>query len=41
MRPQDAPRKGRPDAVVNGDKKLVGMLYDRELIRAFCKEEPE
>ena len=25
--------------VVNGDKKLVGMLYDRELIRAFCEEE--
>ena len=25
--------------VVNGDKKLVGMLYDRELIRAFCREE--
>ena len=27
--------------VVNGDKKLVGMLYDRELIRAFCREDPE
>ena len=36
-------RRARVDQmpVVNGDKKLVGMLYDRELIRAFCKEEPE
>ena len=36
-------RRARVDQlpVVNGDKKLVGMLYDRELIRAFCSEEPE
>ncbi|MDD1686051.1 CBS domain-containing protein [Methanoregula sp.] len=36
-------RRARVDQlpVVNGDKKLVAMLYDRELIRAFCKEEPE
>jgi CBS domain-containing protein len=27
--------------VINGDKKLVGMLYDRELIRAFCQEASE
>jgi CBS domain-containing protein len=27
--------------VINGDKKLVGMLFDRELIRAFCQEDPE
>ena len=25
--------------VINGDKKLVGMLFDRDLIRAFCQEE--
>ncbi|MFA6331345.1 MAG: CBS domain-containing protein [Methanoregula sp.] len=36
-------RRSRVDQlpVVNGDKKLVAMLYDRELIRAFCNEEPE
>jgi CBS domain-containing protein len=36
-------RRSRVDQlpVVNGDKKLVAMLYDRELIRAFCHEEPE
>ena len=36
-------RRSRVDQlpVVNGDKKLVGMLYDRELIRAFCREDPE
>ena len=27
--------------VVNGDKKLVAMLYDRELIRAMCHESSE
>ncbi len=34
-------RRSRVDQlpVINGDKKLVGMLYDRELIRAFCNEE--
>jgi len=36
-------RRARVDQlpVVNGDKKLVGMLYDRELIRAFCSEESD
>jgi CBS domain-containing protein len=36
-------RRSRVDQlpVINGDKKLVAMLYDRELIRAFCNEEPE
>jgi CBS domain-containing protein len=36
-------RRSRVDQmpVVNGDKKLVGMLYDRKLIRAFCREDPE
>ena len=36
-------RRSRVDQlpVVNGDKKLVGMLYDRELIRAFCEEDGE
>ncbi len=36
-------RRSRVDQlpVVNGDKKLVGMLYDRELIRALCREDPE
>lgn len=36
-------RRSRVDQlpVVNGDKKLVAMLYDRELIRAFCNEDPE
>jgi len=34
-------RRARVDQlpVVNGDKKLVSMLFDRELIRAFCNEE--
>ena len=27
--------------VINGDKKLVGMLFDRELIRAFCQQGSE
>jgi CBS domain-containing protein len=33
-------RRARVDQlpVVNGDKKLVAMLYDRELIRVLCKE---
>ena len=41
MRPEDA--AGRVDQlpVVNGDKKLVAMLYDRELIRALCSEGTE
>ncbi|PKG33086.1 CBS domain-containing protein [Methanoregula sp.] len=36
-------RRSRVDQlpVVNGDKKLVAMLYDRELIRAFCNEDSE
>ncbi|MGA2121903.1 MAG: CBS domain-containing protein [Methanoregula sp.] len=36
-------RRSRVDQlpVINGDKKLVAMLYDRDLIRAFCNEEPE
>lgn len=36
-------RRSRVDQlpVVNGDKRLVAMLYDRELIRVLCKEEPE
>jgi CBS domain-containing protein len=36
-------RRSRVDQlpVVNGDKKLVSMLYDRELIRAFCNEDTE
>ena len=36
-------RRSRVDQlpVINGDKKLVGMLYDRELIKAFCREAPE
>jgi CBS domain-containing protein len=36
-------RRARVDQlpVVNGDKKLVSMLYDRELIRAFCSEDSE
>ncbi len=34
-------RRARVDQlpVINSDKQLVAMLYDRELIRAFCKEE--
>ncbi len=36
-------RRSRVDQlpVINGDKKLVAMLYDRELIRALCDEESE
>ena len=36
-------RRARVDQlpVVNGDKRLVGMLYDRDLIRALCKEASE
>jgi len=26
--------------VVNGNRKLVAMLFDRELIRALCKDRP-
>jgi hypothetical protein len=26
---------------VNGDKRLVAMLYDRELIRALCQDPAE
>jgi CBS domain-containing protein len=36
-------RRSRVDQlpVVNGDKRLVAMLYDRELIRVLCKENTE
>ena len=36
-------RRARGDQmpVINGDKRLVAMLYDRELIRALCREEAE
>jgi len=36
-------RRARVDQlpVVNGDKRLVAMLYDRELIRAFCEDASE
>jgi len=36
-------RRARVDQlpVVNGDKKLVAMLYDRDLIRAMCSEGSE
>jgi CBS domain-containing protein len=36
-------RRARVDQlpVVNGDKQLVAMLYDRELIRALCREDAE
>jgi len=36
-------RRARVDQlpVINGDKQLVAMLYDRELIRALCKEGSE
>jgi CBS domain-containing protein len=36
-------RRSRVDQmpVVNGDKRLVAMLYDRELIRVLCKEDAE
>jgi CBS domain-containing protein len=33
-------KRGRVDQlpVVNGDKKLVAMLFDRDLITAFCRQ---
>jgi len=36
-------RRSRVDQlpVINGDKRLVAMLYDRELIRVLCKEDTE
>ena len=36
-------RRSRVDQmpVINGDKRLVAMLYDRDLIRALCREEEE
>lgn len=36
-------RRSRVDQlpVVNGDKRLSAMLYDRELIKALCKEDAE
>ncbi|MCK7537808.1 MAG: hypothetical protein MZV63_46080 [Marinilabiliales bacterium] len=36
-------RRARVDQlpVINGDKRLVAMLYDRELIRALCQDESE
>lgn len=36
-------RRARVDQlpVINGDKHLVAMLYDRELIRVLCREESE
>ena len=36
-------RRARVDQlpVINGDKQLVAMLYDRDLIRALCKEGSE
>ena len=36
-------RRARVDQipVVNGDKRLVAMLYDRELIRALCQDPAE
>jgi hypothetical protein len=27
--------------VINGDKRLVAMLYDRELLRALCRDGSE
>lgn len=35
-------KRGRVDQlpVINGDKKLVGMLFDRELIKALCSLQP-
>jgi CBS domain-containing protein len=35
-------KRGRVDQlpVINGDKKLVGMLFDRELIKALCSQPP-
>jgi CBS domain-containing protein len=36
-------RRARVDQipVVNGDKRLVAMLYDRDLIRALCQDPAE
>jgi CBS domain-containing protein len=36
-------RRSRVDQlpVINGDKRLVAMLYDRDLIRVLCKEDTE
>jgi CBS domain-containing protein len=36
-------RRSRVDQmpVVNGDKRLVAMLYDRELIRVLCRQAAE
>jgi CBS domain-containing protein len=36
-------RRARVDQmpVINGDKHLVAMLYDRELLRALCRDESE
>jgi CBS domain-containing protein len=36
-------RRARVDQlpVVNGDKKLVAMLFDRELVRAFSRDDRE
>jgi len=36
-------RRARVDQlpVINGDKRLVAMLYDRELIRALCRDDAE
>ncbi|MGA2161057.1 MAG: CBS domain-containing protein [Methanoregula sp.] len=36
-------RRSRVDQlpVVNGDKRLVAMLYDRDLLRVLCKEDAE
>lgn len=36
-------RRARVDQlpVVNGDKRLVGMLYDRDLIKSLCRESAE
>jgi CBS domain-containing protein len=36
-------RRSRVDQmpVINGDKRLVAMLYDRDLIRALCREDEE
>jgi CBS domain-containing protein len=36
-------RRARVDQmpVIDGDKRLVAMLYDRELIRALCRDGPE
>ena len=30
-----------PELAQPGDKRLVAMLYDRELIRVLCKEDTE